>query len=158
MHITWKQIHVKFIPSGTVEYGQLNMAVYSNIDVALHTFSMEQVHTAVSYNPIRISIYWPFNLKAILKGKASLVCLLHELCNDFFHTFLTLTCPSAYHDVLQYINISQYIRFNVSIQCRCSSKSSHPQILDMSTSKLSDHLLSKLEYACALYVDCMCKH
>jgi len=29
----------KFIPSGTVEYGQLNMATYSTI--ALHTFSME---------------------------------------------------------------------------------------------------------------------
>jgi len=34
-------IHVNFIPSGTVEYGQLNMAPYST--VALHTLSMEQV-------------------------------------------------------------------------------------------------------------------
>ena len=36
-------IRVNFIPSGTVEYGQLNTAPYSN--VALHTFSVEQVYS-----------------------------------------------------------------------------------------------------------------
>ena len=41
--LTRQQIHVKFIPSGTVEYGQLNMALYST--VALYTSSMEQIYS-----------------------------------------------------------------------------------------------------------------
>ena len=56
----------------TVEYGRI---LY--IDVALHTFSIEQVHTAVSYNPIRISysgLLDGINLNTILKGK-SITCL-----------------------------------------------------------------------------------
>ena len=39
--------------------------------------------------------------------------------NDLLHSFLTLTCPSVYHNYaseLQYVNISQFIRCNILIQ------------------------------------------
>ena len=39
--------------------------------------------------------------------------------NDLVHMFLTLTCPSVYHNyagVSQYANISQFIRCNILIQ------------------------------------------
>jgi len=35
--------------------------------------------------------------------------------NDLCHTFLTLTCPSAYYNVSQYVNILQYFGCNMSI-------------------------------------------
>ena len=94
--------------------------------------------------------------------------------NDLFHTFLTLTCPSAYYNyvVSQYSNILQYFGCNVLIwqntissQLYCMYSVSYGVVLCWPScfSQVPDHLpspvlaLPRVLFVCASAV-CVCVH